>query len=153
MHVVLVEPEIPWNTGNIGRTCVATGTTLHLVGKLGFSLDSKYIRRSGLDYWPKLKYKQYPDFESFLKSIPKSASLLLFSTKAKRNFWDAPYHKSSYLIFGKETAGLSEKIRGQFPDRLYRIPMLRGTRSLNLSTSAAVVLYEALRQTPSWQGR
>lgn len=147
MHVVLIEPEIPWNTGNIGRTCVATGTTLHLVGKLGFSLESKYIRRSGLDYWPKLKWKRHEDFDRFLAAVPRGASLILFSTKAKRSFWKAPYRKNSYLIFGKETAGLSDDIRRRFEDRLYRIPMRRGIRSLNLSTSAAVGLYEALRQT------
>jgi len=146
VHVVLIEPEIPWNTGNIGRTCVATGTTLHLVGKLGFSLESKYIRRSGLDYWPKLKFKRHADFESFLACLPPKASLLFFSTKAKRSFWDAPYQKNSYLVFGKETAGLSADIRQRFQDRLYRIPMRRGIRSLNLSTAGAVVLYEALRR-------
>lgn len=152
MHVVLIEPEIPWNTGNIGRTCVATGTTLHLVGKLGFSLESKYIRRSGLDYWPKLKWKRHADFGSFLASLPPRASLLLFSTKARRSFWKAPYQKNSYLIFGKETAGLSDEIRRRFRDRLYRIDMRRGIRSLNLSTAAAVVLYEALRQTSAATG-
>lgn len=143
---MLVEPEIPWNTGNIGRTCVATGTPLHLVGKLGFSLESKYIRRSGLDYWPKLELSLHTDFESFLTQAGPKASLILFSTKAKKIFWDAPYRDDSYLVFGKETAGLSPEIRRCFKDRLYRIPMRRGERSLNLSTAAAIGLFEGLRR-------
>src|SRR5579863_7486448 len=108
MHIVLYEPDIPWNTGNIGRTCVATGTTLHLVGKLGFSLDDKEIRRSGLDYWPKLKLKLHEDFEKFAAALPADSSLLFFSTKAKKSFWEAPYQPESYLIFGSETKGLPE---------------------------------------------
>jgi len=147
VRIELVEPEIPWNTGNIGRTCVATGTRLHLVGKLGFSLESKYVRRSGLDYWPKLKLSLHEDFEAFHRSLPAGASLIFFSTKSKRSFWAAPYRRDSYLVFGKETAGLPPEIRRRFKDRLYRIPMGRQARSLNLSTAAAVGLFEALRST------
>lgn len=146
MQIVLVEPEIPWNTGNIGRTCVATGTPLHLVGKLGFSLESKFIRRSGLDYWPRLKLTLHESFDAFLSSLSKNASLILFSTKARRSFWNAPYRHDSYLVFGKETAGLSPEIRRRFRDRVYRIPMRRSERSLNLSTAAAIGLFEGLRR-------
>ena len=147
VHIVLVEPEIHWNTGNIGRTCVATETTLHLVGKLGFSLDAKEIRRAGLDYWPKLSLVRHASFEAFLKSIPPDASLILFSTKAVKSFWAAEYRQESYLVFGSEGHGLSDAILKRFPDRLFRIPMGEDVRSLNLSTAASVALYEGLRQT------
>lgn len=146
MNIVLFEPEIHWNTGNIGRTCVATGTTLHLVGKLGFSLEAKEIRRSGLDYWPKLKLKLHEDFEGFLASLAKNPSLLFFSTKAKQTFWEADYGLESYLIFGSETKGLPQEIHRRYGEKMYRIPIGKDVRSLNLSTSAGVVLYEALRQ-------
>jgi len=146
VNIVLFEPEIHWNTGNIGRTCVATGTTLHLVGKLGFSLEAKEIRRSGLDYWPKLKLKLHEDFEQFMAFLPKNPSLLFFSTKAKQTFWEAEYVPESYLIFGSETKGLSQEIHRRYGEKMYRIPISKDVRSLNLSTSAGVVLYEALRQ-------
>ena len=146
MHIVLVEPEIHWNTGNIGRTCVATETTLHLVGKLGFSLDAAEIRRSGLDYWPKLKLVRHESFEAFLDSLPRRASLLFFSARAKTSFWDAPYEGGSYLIFGRESTGLPDAVLKRFADRLYQIPVGPDVRSLNLSTAAAVALYEGLRQ-------
>ena len=147
MNVVLVEPEIHFNTGNIGRTCVGTGSTLHLVGRLGFSLDSAQIRRSGLDYWPDLDLKVHHSFEAFLRDIPKDASLLFYSAEAEQCHWDAPYRPDSYLIFGKESVGLPPKIRTLFQDSLYRVPQSNKIRSLNLSTAAGVVLYEALRQT------
>ncbi|MFA6003164.1 MAG: tRNA (cytidine(34)-2'-O)-methyltransferase [Elusimicrobiota bacterium] len=146
MHIVLIEPEIHWNTGNIGRTCVATGTTLHLVGKLGFSLEAKELKRAGLDYWPKLQLVQHADFAAFLAGLPPDPSLLLFTTKATKKFWDAPYQTDSYLVFGKESAGLPEDIRARFSDRLYRIPILAGERSMNLSNCAAVALFEGLRR-------
>ena len=149
MNIVLLEPEIPWNTGNIGRTCLATGSTLHLVGKLGFNLSSREIRRAGLDYWSKVQLFIHKDFPAFIASIPKDADLFFFSTKAKQSFWKASYSPESYLIFGRETAGLPESIRRQYKDRLFKIPMIESpeVRSLNLSTSAAIVLFEALRQT------
>jgi tRNA (cytidine/uridine-2'-O-)-methyltransferase len=147
MNIVLVNPEIPFNTGNIGRTCVATNSVLHLVGRLGFSLEEKEIRRSGLDYWPKLKYKLHKNFESFLKTVKNKNDLIFFSTKAEKTFWQAPYSKNSYLIFGSESAGLPKEFYGKYKDKLFRIPVSKNVRSLNLSSSAAVVIYEALRQT------
>lgn len=147
MHVVLINPEIPWNAGNIGRTCVAAGATLHLVGKLGFKIDSREIRRAGLDYWPLLKYERHKDFAGFLKKIPPGASIIFFSTKGRRSFWEAPYTRGSYLVFGSESGGLPEDLYTTYADSLYRIPTTGDVRSLNLSTAAAIVLYEAIRQT------
>lgn len=156
MNIVLVEPEIHWNTGNIGRSCVATGTILHLVGRLGFSLEAKEIRRAGLDYWSRLLLKLHDNFEQFLAPLEHRASLLFFSTKAKKLFWEAPYQPNSYLIFGSETKGLPEPIHRRFSNQMYRIPIGKDVRSLNLSTAAGIVLYEALRQTqalmPNVQG-
>jgi len=153
MNVVLVEPEIHFNTGNVGRTCVGTGTTLHLVGKLGFSLDSAQIRRSGLDYWAKLDLRLHEGVESFLKRLPNDRKPLFFSAEAPRVFWDAPFEEDSFLVFGKESTGLAPGIRERFQDRLYRIPHSSEIRSLNLSSSVAVVLFEALRRTrPGWTG-
>ena len=147
MNIVLFEPEIHWNTGNIGRSCVATGSTLHLVGKLGFSLDAKEIRRSGLDYWAKLDLKVHASFEDFIASLPQNPSLLFFSTKGTQSFWDASYDAQSYLIFGKETAGLPKDIHERYGRQMYRVPVGPNVRSINLSSCAAVVLFEALRQT------
>lgn len=146
LHVVLVEPEIPWNTGNIGRTCVAAGATLHLVGKLGFSLDAKQVRRSGLDYWPKLKLRLHKDVESFLKTVPTRATLALFSGRARKLFWEAPLRDGAYLVFGKESTGLPAGLLRLHRSRVYRIPMRSAARSLNLSTSAGIAVYEALRR-------
>ena len=148
MNIVLYEPDIPGNTGNVGRTCVATGSTLHLVGKLGFSLDDTYVKRSGLDYWEKVKLVTHKNWDAFLNSLPPKASLYFFYKKAERDFWQATFHPESYLIFGCETGGLPEAIRKCYTAQFYRIPMAPGSvRSLNLSTSVGVVLYEALRQT------
>src|SRR5689334_2484220 len=136
MHVVLYEPDIPWNTGNVGRTCVATGSTLHLIGRLGFSVDDKEIRRSGLDYWSKLKLIKHPTWEAFEASLPADAALFLFSKWGKQDYWDATYAAESYLVFGCETSGLPEALRKRYADRLYRIPMEKGSvRSLNLSSA------------------
>jgi len=147
LHIVLFEPEIPWNTGNIGRTCVAVGATLHLIGRLGFSLSEKEIRRSGLDYWPHLQLVRHDNFPEFIKFLPPDASVLAFSTHGKRNYWQAPYKPESYLLFGRESAGLPDAVHKHLAGRIYRIPMQAQARSLNLSTAAAVVAYEALRQT------
>lgn len=147
MNVVLVEPEIHFNTGNIGRTCVGAGAALHLVGRLGFSLDCAQIRRSGLDYWPLLDLRVHADFDSFLASCPGEPRLLLFSAEAGRLFWDAPFSPDSYLVFGKESVGLPRELRERYADRLYRIPHSDKIRSLNLSTAAGIVLYEAIRAT------
>ena len=147
MNIVLLDPEIHFNTGNIGRTCVGTGTTLHLVGPLGFSLGSAQIRRSGLDYWEKLDLKRHEDFKAFLATLPPSASLYFFSAEGPRSYWEAEFREDGYLIFGKESVGLPGDIRSRYRDRLFRVPHSGEIRSLNLGTAAAVALYEALRQT------
>jgi tRNA (cytidine/uridine-2'-O-)-methyltransferase len=147
MHIALINPEIPWNSGNVGRTCVATGTTLHFVGKLGFKIESKEIRRSGLDYWPALDYKVHADFNAFLASLPEQTPLIFFSTKAEKSYCNAPYAKNSCLIFGSESKGLPRELHEKYAESFYRIPVTDKVRSLNLSTAAAVALYEAIRQT------
>lgn len=146
MNVVLVEPEIPWNTGNIGRTCVAAGATLHLVGRLGFSLAEKEIRRSGLDYWPRLKLALHESWTAFEKTLPAGRRPLFFTASAALPYWDAPYERDGYLVFGKESAGLPAPLLARHPDRLVRIPIGPGVRSLNLSTAAGLALYEAVRR-------
>lgn len=150
MHIVLLNPEIPFNTGNIGRSCVATGTHLHLVGHLGFRIEDKEIRRSGLDYWPQLQWTRHDTFEDFLLAAGPQASLIFFSTKGHKSFWQAPYKPDSYLVFGSESSGFPPEIYKKYADSLYRIPVTDKVRSLNLSSSAAVALFEALRST-GWQ--
>lgn len=148
MNIVLFEPDIPGNTGNVGRSCLATDSTLHLVGRLGFSLDDAYVRRSGLDYWKKVQLVKHKDWEAFIAAIPPEAPLYFFTKKAKRDFWSATFRPESYLIFGCETSGLPAVFHERYAKQLYRIPMVPGSvRSLNLSTSVGIVLYEALRQT------
>lgn len=147
MNIVLINPEIPFNTGNIGRTCVATNAHLHLVGKLGFKIEDKEIRRSGLDYWPKLKYTRYDTFADFKNSLPEGARIFFFSTKGEKSLWDIKFQKNDYLAFGSESCGLPKALYKEYKDSLYQIPMPGEVRSLNLSTSAAICLYEALRQT------
>ena len=147
-HVVLVEPEIPQNTGNIARLCAATGTTLHLVGKLGFRVDDKAVRRAGLDYWPLVTVKQHPDPDACLADIGDAPGPFLLTTKSERCYTDAPFEPGSVLVFGKETKGLSEEIMSRFPDRCYGIPTVeQSVRSLNLSNAVSIVLFEALRVT------
>lgn len=146
MKIVLVNPDIPWNAGNIGRTCVATNTELVFTGKLGFKLTDKEIRRSGLDYWQFLKYSIYPAFDDFLKTLPPNPSLLFFSTHGGKDYWNAPYKEDSCLIFGAETAGFPDWMYKKYENDLYKIPMWSDrVRSLNLSTSAGIALYEGLR--------
>lgn len=148
LNIVLVNPEIPFNTGNIGRSCVATGTMLHLVGKLGFKIESKEIRRSGLDYWPNLNYRRYKDWDEFLAvNQPPLQDMFFMSTKGQKVYWDAQFSPNSYLIFGAESCGLPKDFYERYKDRLYAIPMPGPVRSLNLSSSAAITLFEALRQT------
>jgi tRNA (cytidine/uridine-2'-O-)-methyltransferase len=147
LSVVLVEPEIPWNTGNIGRTCDAAGACLHLVGKLGFSLSERRLKRAGLDYWDRLAPKRHEDFAAFESSLPEDAGLLFFTAGGKKSFWDAPFSPDSYLVFGKESDGLPKALLERHAQRLYRIPMAGPARSLNLSTAVGVALYEALRRT------
>ncbi len=146
MHVVLVEPEIPPNTGNIARTCVMTGTTLHLVGDLGFSLADRYLHRAGLDYWPYLVFYTYKDFESLYQTYQDN-NFYFFTTKAQKCYAEVSYIQNDFLVFGKETAGLPPELLAKWPERCLRIPMTAGIpRSLNLANTVAVVLYEALRQ-------
>jgi tRNA (cytidine/uridine-2'-O-)-methyltransferase len=143
----LLEPEMPANTGNIGRTCVATGSRLHLIRPLGFEISDKMVKRAGLDYWPHLDYRVYDDFEDFLKKNPDCAgNIFMSTTKARRSYTDVHYGKDCYIMFGKESAGIPEEILLQYEPSCVRIPMGPGIRSLNLSNSVAIVLYEALRQ-------
>lgn len=145
MNIVLVEPEIPQNTGNISRTCAATGSRLHLVRPLGFDISERAVRRAGLDYWDKLDLTVYDDWQDFVARNP-GARLWFASTKAAMCYTEAAYQKDDYLVFGKETHGLPEPLLAANYDHTVRIPMLPTLRSLNLSNSVAVVLYEALRQ-------
>lgn len=145
MNIVLHEPEMPANTGNIGRTCVATGTRLHLICPLGFRLDEKSLRRAGLDYWQHLDVTVYDNYEDFLDRNP-GAKLYMATTKAKKVYTEVSYEPDCYLMFGKESAGIPEEILVKNPEACVRIPMNPEIRSLNLANSAAIVLYEALRQ-------
>ena len=145
MHIVLHEPEIPQNTGNIARTCACTGTPLHLIKPLGFSLDEKHLKRAGLDYWDQLDLHIYENYEDFLEKNP-GAKVYMATTKAPNVYTEVSYGKDDYIMFGKESAGIPEEILVKHPDNCIRIPMLSEIRSLNLSNSVAVVLYEALRQ-------
>ena len=145
MNIVLVNPEIPQNTGNIARTCAATGATLHLIEPLGFKIEDKYLKRAGLDYWNLMTYHIYPDFEAFLKANP-GAVMHFATTKAPRDYTQAAFSPDAWLFFGKETAGLPADFRRQYRDRCIRLPMRAEARRLNLSNSAAILVYEALRQ-------
>ncbi len=145
LRIVLFQPEIPANTGNIARTCAVTGSELHLIKPLGFSIDDKHLKRAGLDYWHQLKIYIYEDFNSFMDKN-SSAHLFIFSTKGEKKYSEARYGPSDFLMFGKETAGLPQYITENRQDYIFRIPMMSGCRSMNLSNSVAVVLYEALRQ-------
>lgn len=145
-NIVLVEPEIPENTGNISRTCAITGARLHLVRPLGFSTDDKHLKRAGLDYWQYLDITYYDSFEE-LEEKHKDARFFLLSTHATKNYAEAEFKDEDFLVFGKETAGLGKELLERRKEDTFRIPMLNDRRSLNLSNSVAIVLYEALRQT------
>ncbi|WP_075721453.1 tRNA (uridine(34)/cytosine(34)/5-carboxymethylaminomethyluridine(34)-2'-O)-methyltransferase TrmL [Roseburia sp. 499] len=145
LNIVLYEPEIPANTGNIGRTCVATGTSLHLIEPLGFSLSEKALKRAGMDYWQDLDVKRYVNWEDFLEKNP-GAKIYMATTKGRHVYTEVNYEPDCFIMFGKESAGIPEEILKENPDACVRIPMIGETRSLNLSNSVAVVLYEALRQ-------
>lgn len=145
MHIVLVEPEIPGNTGNIARLCAATGASLHLVRPLGFSVDDRYLKRAGLDYWHLVDIHYYDSVEEVLAAYPDAPRFLL-TTHAHRSYTRMEYTKDSLLIFGKESAGLPEAFRMAHEDECIRIPMVPEARSLNLANSVSIVLYEALRQ-------
>ena len=144
-HIVLYEPEIPGNTGNIGRTCAATGTRLHLIEPLGFKLSEKEIRRAGMDYWHELDVVRYVNYRDFLERNP-GAEIFMATTKGKNVYTGVSYPPGCYLMFGRESAGIPEEILAHSRDHCVRIPMIGETRSLNLSNAAAIVLYEALRQ-------
>ena len=145
MHIILHQPEIPANTGNIGRTCVATGTSLHLIEPLGFRLNEKEIKRAGMDYWQQLDVTTYMNFEDFLRRNP-GAKIYMATTKGPHVYSDVDFPPDCYIMFGKESAGIPEEILLEYQDTAIRIPMVGETRSLNLSNSVAIVLYEALRQ-------
>lgn len=145
MHIVLHQPEIPANTGNIGRTCVATSTSLHLIEPLGFKLDEKSIKRAGMDYWEHLDVHNYINYEDFLEKNP-NAKIWYATTKAQKCYTDVEFGPNDYIMFGKESAGIPEEILVDHEDTCIRIPMGEKIRSLNLSNSVAIVLYEALRQ-------
>ena len=147
INIVLHEPEMPANTGNIGRTCVATGSRLHLIEPLGFKLNEKALKRAGLDYWDKLDVRVYSDYEDFLERNPQALGNMYFATtKAKHVYTEVSYDPDCYIMFGKESAGIPEEILVQNPERCVRIPMWGEIRSLNLSNSVSIILYEALRQ-------
>lgn len=145
MHIVLVEPEIPGNTGNIARLCAATGCELHLVRPLGFSVDDRHLKRAGLDYWHLLKIHYHDSIKQVFEAHP-GQNFYLNTTKAKRNYTDPQYGQNDLIIFGKETAGLPDTLLRDYPQQCVRIPMMADARSLNLSNAAAIVVYEALRQ-------
>jgi tRNA (cytidine/uridine-2'-O-)-methyltransferase len=147
LHVVLVEPEIHWNTGNAGRTCLAAGAQLHLVGPLGFSLEDKEVRRAGLDYWPRVAPRLWPDWAALERELPSLGTPFLFTARAGRRFQDVAYPKPTVLIFGRESVGLDAQILVRHAADTVAIPMLDPElRSLNLSTSVALALYEVRRQ-------
>ena len=150
MHIVLVEPEIPGNTGNIARLCAATKATLHLVKPLGFSVEDKHLKRAGLDYWHLLNIHIHESFEA-VRSMYPGGRYFFNTTKAKRFYTEVVYKRDDFIVFGKETAGLPAELLVTAADNCIRIPMVADARSLNLSNSVAVVLYEALRQT-GWEG-
>lgn len=145
MHIVLVNPEIPQNTGNIARTCAATGAMLHLIRPLGFELSDKYLKRAGLDYWHMMTLEIHDSWQAFLEKYP-DANLYYATTKAPRDYCGAQYRDGDFLVFGRETRGLDEELLARNYERCVRIPMRADARSLNLSNSVAIVLYEALRQ-------
>ena len=149
IHVVLVHPEIHWNTGNAGRTCLATGATLHLIEPLGFSLDEREVKRAGLDYWEHVDVRVWSHWTAFEQEMPRLGAAYFFSTKATQLLWDAPLGspENVVLVFGRETGGLPEEIHERYADRFVAMPILSPlVRSLNLSTSVAIAVYETLRQ-------
>ena len=145
LNIVLLEPEMPANTGNIGRTCVATNTRLHLIEPMGFRINDKMVKRAGLDYWDKLDVTVYNDYEDFLNRNP-GAKIYMATTKAHHTYADVKYEDGCYIMFGKDSAGIPEEILVQHQEDCVRIPMVGDIRSLNLSNSVSIVLYEALRQ-------
>lgn len=154
LHVVLVHPEIHWNTGNAGRSCLAAGATLHLVEPLGFSLDEREVRRAGLDYWPHVDLRLWPSWDVFERELPSLGAPFFFTTKARRVYWEAHLGEENVvLIFGRETGGLPAAIHERYRERMVAMPIhSEHVRSINLSTCVGVALYEALRQRASSAG-
>ena len=145
LHIALIQPQIPPNTGNIARLCAATDSSLHLIEPLGFSIDAPDVRRAGLDYWDAVDLWVHPDWFAFRDAMDRSRCLY-FSSNAERSYWEAPYRPNSCLVFGSETEGMPQRILEKHPERCFTIPMSGPVRSLNLSTAVGIVLYEALRQ-------
>jgi len=147
-HIVLVHPQIHWNTGNIGRTCLAAGAELHLVKPLGFSLESRHVKRAGLDYWPRVRLHLWDNFNQFENILgPQNGEIVLLTKLGKKPFWDMPAARRQFLIFGSETVGLPRSILSKYGNNTYHIPITGDIRSLNLSTAAGIALYESLRHT------
>jgi tRNA (cytidine/uridine-2'-O-)-methyltransferase len=147
LHIVLVEPEIHWNTGNIGRTSLAVGATLHLIEPLGFSLEDRHLRRAGLDYWPKVRLRIWPNWAEFEKVLPQLGQPFYFTASTARTLWDVQYPDDTVLIFGRESVGLPPELLARNADRTVRMPMVEpAVRSLNLSTAVGVASYEVVRQ-------
>lgn len=145
-NVVMIEPEIGANTGNIGRTCVGLNCKLHLVGKLGFAITDKQLRRAGLDYWPHLDFVHHACWEDWWKEVADPSRVFFMTTKATRSIYETSYQRGDWLVFGKETKGLDPGILAEFPEQTRRIPMTGPIRSLNVATSVAIVLFEGFRQ-------
>ena len=144
--MVLVTPEIHWNTGNIGRTCLGAGARLHLIRPLGFSLDSRQVKRAGLDYWDRVSIDLWDSFDAFEKAMhPAAGEVALFTKSGSRLFWEMPVQPRMFLVFGSETGGLPKAILDRYPDACFRIPTTGDIRSLNLSTAAGIALYESMR--------
>ena len=148
-NIVLVEPEIPNNTGNIGRTCVGTDCTLHLVEPFGFEISDKQLKRAGLDYWPYLKWKTYGDFSAWKASVSDPSRVFFFSKKSERSFFEVEYQPGDWFVYGKETKGLSDEILNQHAAQTVTIPMFGPIRSLNLANAVSVAIYEGIRQVSS----
>ncbi len=152
-HVVLIAPEIHWNTGNIGRTCLATDAFLHLIKPLGFSIDTREVKRAGLDYWENVKLKVWNDFSGFIEEMaPQTGELALFSKRGAQPIWSMNCPRRLFLVFGSETRGLPESILRQYADATYHIPITSQIRSLNLSTAVGIALYESLRAVEPFHG-
>lgn len=145
-HIILVEPQIPQNTGNIGRLCVALNARLHLIYPLGFDISQKEVRRAGLDYWQNLKLKTWENLESFWEKNRVDSKHFFLSTKAQNVIFDAPLQNGGFLYFGREDAGLPKELLKKYANQSYKLPMIKGVRSINLATSVGAVLYEGVRQ-------
>lgn len=144
--IVLLEPEIPQNTGNIGRTCVGTASELHLIEPFGFEISDKNLKRAGLDYWQYLKWYKYPNFNAWIETVENRERIFFFSTKATKSYFQVDFQQGDYLVFGRETKGLPEEIVLNYANQLIKIPQYGPVRSLNVATAAAIALYEGLRQ-------